>query len=135
MNSMGKLASIFFLLLQISSFNCIAQKNTPCDSTEIFSVADKMPVYPGGDAEFFQYLIKHIKQPKINKSEEIPPSKVFVNFLIDQTGYPHFLSANPTGVLDSIQYIIERMPAWSPGIQKDKAVCVKFVLPVRVEYQ
>jgi len=98
----------------------------------VFMVVEKMPVFPGGDAELFTYLSTNIRYPaeaRETKSE----GRVICTFVIEKDG-----SINEVEVVKSVSpsldeeavRVISAMPNWTPGEQRGQQVRVKYTLPI-----
>ena len=98
----------------------------------VFMVVEKMPVFPGGDAELFAYLSTNIRYPaeaRETKSE----GRVICSFVIEKDG-----SINEVEVVKSVSpsldeeavRVISAMPNWTPGEQRGQQVRVKYTLPI-----
>lgn len=104
---------------------------------EIFVVAENMPSFPGGDAALLQYLGKNIKYPTIS-AETGTQGRVIVQFVVDKDG----TITNPVVVKSVDAYldkealrVINAMPKWTPGKQRNQPVRVKYTLPVMFRLQ
>jgi len=99
---------------------------------EVFSFAEVMPEFIGGQEEFRQYLSKNLKYPSLAKENEIQ-GRVFVSFIVEADG-----SITNVQVVRSIsplldqeaKRVIEQMPDWKPGMQNQVPVRVSFTLPI-----
>lgn len=103
----------------------------------VFVVAEKMPSFPGGDAALVQYLGKNIKYPTIS-AEIGTQGRVIVQFVVDKDG----TITNPVVVKSVDAYldkealrVINAMPKWTPGKQRNQPVRVKYTLPVMFRLQ
>lgn len=103
----------------------------------IFVLVEKMPSFPGGDAALFQYLGKNIKYPTIS-AEMGTQGRVIVQFVVDKDG----TITNPVVVKSVDAYldkealrVINAMPKWTPGKQRNQPVRVKYTLPVMFRLQ
>lgn len=104
---------------------------------EIFVTVEKMPSFPGGDAALLQYLGKNIKYPTISAEGGIQ-GRVIVQFVVDKDG----AITNPVVVRSVDAYldkealrVINAMPKWTPGKQRNQPVRVKYTLPVMFRLQ
>lgn len=103
--------------------------------TDIFTKADKMPVYPGGDDALMKYLSENIEYPPACKEEGVEGT-VYLSFVVDKSGEltdmkvlkspDERLSANAMDVLS-------KMPAWTPGENAGKLVKVQYNLPIKYQ--
>lgn len=89
---------------------------------------EKQPEYPGGMNKFYQYLGEERK-----KSKEEFNGKVFLSFIVDKDGsLKKIRVVKGAGEKENKEAIrlLKNSPKWSPGVYKDKAVAVKYNLPV-----
>jgi len=99
---------------------------------EVFSFAEVMPEFIGGQEEFRDYLSNNLKYPPLAKENEIQ-GRVFVSFIVEPDGsitnVQIVRSVNP--LLDAeAKRVIEDMPNWKPGMQNQVPVRVSFTLPI-----
>lgn len=107
------------------------------DENETFIIVETMPKFPGGDAALMKFLAQSIKYPVVAQENGIQGS-VVCSFIIDKDG-----SIIDIEVLKGIDISLDReairviglMPKWSPGMQRDKAVRVKYTLPIKFRLQ
>ena len=99
----------------------------------IFEVVEESPSFPGGVAKLYEFLSKQLRYPEMAKENGIQ-GKVFVQFVVCKDG-----SIKDVKVIKSIHNtldkeasrVVKRMPKWSPGKQRGKAVNTKFTLPIK----
>jgi periplasmic protein TonB len=136
---MVKLIGGIFLLL-FSSQMSFAQKDQLADSVvdkeEVFSVVEQPAEFPGGITKFQKFLSKNMKYPKEAKRLGIE-GKVFVEFVIDTTGYLLMNSVNvKRGVHklidDEALRVIKTLPRWKPGFSTrlNRFVRQRWVIPI-----
>ena len=117
-------------------FSPESEKAEATDSSGLptpYLVAEKMPEFQGGDLNTFRtWVQQHLKYPSELYREGIE-GRVVVTFVIERDGSlssvkvmrsPHPLFT------DAVVQVLEQSPLWKPGIQKDRAVRVKYMLPV-----
>lgn len=102
------------------------------DSETALEVADKMPTFPGGQAALMQYLAKSIKYPTIaQKNKE--QGRVMIQMIIGKDGSMSDIrvlkGVSPTLDAEAIR-VMSNMPNWEPGMDKGKAISVKYTVPV-----
>ncbi len=100
---------------------------------EIFTIVEDMPSFPGGEAELYKYLGKNLKYPAMAKDANIQ-GIVFVTFVVKEDGSidgVRVLRGIGGGCDEAAVAVVEKMPKWSPGKQRGKAVRVQYNLPVR----
>ena len=108
---------------------------TPTD--DIFVIVETMPKFPGGDAAMMSFIAQSIKYP-VTAIERGLDGKVICSFVIDKDG-----SITDVEVVRGIDVSLDKealrviglMPKWSPGMQRDKAVRVKYTLPINFRLQ
>lgn len=97
-----------------------------------FMVVEDMPEFPGGTAALLEYLRKNIKYPAICRENNIQ-GRVIVSFVVNKDGAivdPEVVkSVNPSLDKEAVR-VISTMPNWKPGMQRGKAVRVKYTVPV-----
>jgi TonB family protein len=108
--------------------------NSKPDSSAVynFAVIEEKPEFPGGNAALMQFLGSNTKYPEYAKENGIQ-GRVFVAFVIDKDG-----KVIDVEILRGVHKILDKeairvvssMPDWSPGIQKGKAVKVRYQVPI-----
>ena len=98
----------------------------------IFEVVEQMPEFPnGGMAGLMQYLSKNIKYPTIAQ-ENGTQGRVTVQFVVNRDGSivdaKVLRGVDPYLDKEAIR-VISSMPKWNPGMQRGKAVRVKYTVP------
>lgn len=106
-------------------------KNQKDESGKIFSNAEQMPSFPGGDAKLFKFLkkIKYTKQARRNRIT----GKIYVTFVINKEGKVNdakILRGLGYGLDEEVLRVINKMPVWIPGRINDRRVSVQYNLPV-----
>ncbi|MDP3462804.1 MAG: energy transducer TonB [Bacteroidales bacterium] len=105
--------------------------------TEIFTVVESMPEFPGGAAKMMEFIAKNIKYPPMARESGIQ-GRVFVNFVVEPDGSVSnvkVLRGIGGGCDEEAIRVVNNMPKWTPGRQRGKAVRVSFNLPVRFTLQ
>lgn len=99
----------------------------------VFEVVEKMPEFPnGGMPGLMKYLSDNIRYPEAAKVAGIQ-GRVTVQFVVDKDG-----SITNVETLRGVDAeldkeairVISSMPKWIPGMQKGKAVKVRYTVPV-----
>ena len=106
-------------------------------AAEIFDVVEKMPEFPGGNAALMSYLAKNIKYPTIAQ-ENGTQGRVIVQFVVNKDG--SIVDAKVARSVDpyldkEALRVINSMPKWNPGMQRNKPVRVKYTVPVMFRLQ
>ena len=102
------------------------------EEEEIFTVVEEMPQFPGGEKALLKYLAS-IPYPAIAKENDIEGS-VFIRFVIDKSGNVTSVQiAKGTDKIlnDAALKHVKKMPNWTPGKQRGKAVKVQYVVPIK----
>lgn len=105
------------------------------DEEEIYQFVEEMPSFPGGDLQ--KWLQKQARYP-MSALENGISGKVYVQFVIEKDG-----SVTQVQVIRSVDRdldnealrVVKSMPKWKPGRQQDKAVRVKYTVPVNFQMQ
>ena len=103
----------------------------------VFVIVESMPSFPGGARELMKYLNKNLRYPALAKETGIQ-GKVFITFVVEKDG-----SVTDVSVLRGIGggcdkeaiRVVESMPNWIPGRQRNVLVRVRFNLPVKFRLQ
>jgi TonB family protein len=93
---------------------------------------DQMPVFPGGEKAFGEFIGKEVKYPEDAKKAGIN-GKVFIKFVVNKEGNV-VNSTIARGVSPSLDNealrVINKMPKWTPGKQGGKDVDVELTVPI-----
>ena len=116
----------------------VAVEEEEPEEQTIFEVVEQMPEFPnGGMAGLMQYLSKNIKYPTIAQ-ENGTQGRVTVQFVVNRDGSivdaKVVRSVDPYLDKEAIR-VISSMPKWKPGMQRGKAVRVKYTVPVMFRLQ
>lgn len=99
---------------------------------EIFMIVEEMPEFPGGQEALQKYLAENIRYPVIAEENGIQ-GRVFVSFVINQKGEvtnATVMRGVDTHLDREALRVIQAMPKWKPGKQRNVPVRVSCVLPV-----
>jgi len=102
-----------------------------------FIMVEDMPEFPGGLQAMMRFVAEHVKYPTICVETGIE-GKVFVSFVIDKTGEVidvKVLRSPHESLSKEAVRVVESMPRWTPGRQRDKAVKVAYNIPVNFVLQ
>ncbi|HET6243211.1 MAG: energy transducer TonB [Bacteroidetes bacterium] len=115
-----------------STFVDIVQKDEVIVENEIFTIVENMPSFPGGEEALFKFLGNEMKYPQMAKDAGIQGT-VYVTFVIGSDGKVKDVKIlrGVKGLDDEAVRVVQKMPAWSPGKQRGKAVSVQYNLPIR----
>lgn len=102
---------------------------------EIFTIVEKMPVFPGGDQARAKFIVQNLQFPQKYKGSGISGT-VYVTFVVSKTGKV----ANAKvlrGVIEAPEYdeeavrVVSVMPNWVPGEQNGNQVSVQYNMPIK----
>ena len=97
-----------------------------------FDVVEQMPEYPGGPMELMKFLSETVKYPK-EAEKKGTQGRVVATFIVETDGTITNVKVvkKVSDELDAEAVrVINAMPKWKPGMQKGKAVRVKYTIPV-----
>ena len=131
--------SIITTLVFLFCFASVAQAqeetsmNVPDNDTTIYTIVDKMPSFPGGDAFMYMFLAKNVRYPQ-RPREDGYYGKVYVKFVVETDGSLsniEVLKGVGGGCTEEALRVIDLMPKWVPGETADgKKARVNYTLPV-----
>lgn len=110
----------------------------PTPKDVVFEVVEVMPEFPnGGMPGLMKYLGKNVKYPIEAHANNIE-GRVVVHFIVNKDG-----SISNVGLTRSVDPLLDKeairvissMPKWKPGMQRGKAVRVKYTVPVMFRLQ
>lgn len=104
---------------------------------EIFLVVESMPVFPGGEVKMMEFIAKNLKYPALARESGIQ-GRVFVYFVVEPDGSvsnARVARGIGGGCDEEAIRVINAMPKWSPGKQRNRPVRVSFTIPVRFVLQ
>ena len=113
------------------------QQEAKVDENGIHQVCEEMPEFPGGMQECMKWLGKNIKYPTTAQEKGIQ-GRVIVQFVVERDGSitePKVVRGVDPDLDKEALRVISIMPNWKPGMQKGKAVRVKYTLPVAYRLQ
>lgn len=100
---------------------------------EVFVFVEENPSYPGGDEARIKFLSANIKYPDIAKEGNIQGT-VYVTFVVEKDGSVSnvkVLRGIGGGCDEEAVNVIKKMPKWSPGKQRGRAVRAQFNMPIK----
>ena len=112
---------------QLASDSIVSQRG---DS--VYTVADKMPEFPGGDKGLIEFINKKLHYPSDAKKAN-EQGKVIVEFVISKTGKVEnakILKGLSPDLDKEALRVVGKLPAWTPGEQGGNKVAVYKVVPV-----
>lgn len=104
----------------------------PSSEGNYYTVVDKMPRFPGGDAELLKFLARNIRYPEEAKEKQLG-GRVICSFIVGKEGnlYDVQILRGVHPVLDAEAIrVLKTMPVWMPGEKDGRAVAVKYTVPI-----
>lgn len=101
--------------------------------TEIFTVVETSPSFPGGDEERLKFLARNLNYPA-EAREAAVQGTVYITFVVERDGSisdVRVLRGIGAGCDEEALRVIKMMPKWSPGKQRGKPVRVQFNMPIK----
>jgi protein TonB len=99
----------------------------------IFQVVEDNPDFPGGEEARIRFLRDNIRYPAIARESGIQGT-VFITFVVERDGSitdVKIVRGIGGGCDEEAVRVVERMPKWTPGKQRGRAVRVQFNMPIR----
>jgi periplasmic protein TonB len=104
--------------------------------TKIFQIVQQLPEYPGGMSALVEFLTKNLRYPSSAVRDSIQ-GRVIAQFIIHKDG-----SISDIKILHHLSKecdqealrVLNMMKKWKPGIEHNKPVDVKFVVPVEYKF-
>ena len=109
---------------------------TAIDESEIPNSVNKLPVYPGGNLAFQEFLKKTSDDMVQYLNEDQRTAYVQVEYTIDKEGNPinpKIIKGGNDELNEHLLDAFEKMPKWSPAIRLEKPVPMKLKQTVVVE--
>jgi len=103
------------------------------EKEEVFTFAEEMPSFPGGDEELYAYIGQNIQYPEIAKKAGTE-GKVIVEFTVGKdgrVGNVRVLKGIGAGCDEEAVRVIRSMPRWNPGKQNGVPVPVRITVPIQ----
>lgn len=104
---------------------------------EVFTFAEEMPSFPGGDGALYGFLAQNIAYPEIAKRAGVE-GQVIVTFTVSKTGQissPRVARGIGGGCDEEALRVVMMMPRWNPGKQNGQPVNVQVTVPIRFQLQ
>jgi len=120
-----------FYPIEITPTDCGLPSFSP-DSTGVYTFTEKMPEYPGGEAELMSFISRnkyHFKPEDDNP----PQGTVIIQFIVKETGEISNIklirSIDKDLDNDAIR-VVKMLAKWKPGVHDGRKVNVYYILPV-----
>ncbi|MBC7565537.1 MAG: energy transducer TonB [Pedobacter sp.] len=102
------------------------------DKVHDFTSLDQQPTFPGGMAQFYQYLKRTVVYPMEAQEKNIQ-GKVFLSFTVEKNGELTNIKVDRKlggGTDEEAIRVIKLSPHWIPGLLDKKPVRVKYNIPI-----
>jgi len=120
----------------VDEYNFDTEEEVLEDDTPFIRV-EEMPEFPGGQMAMMTFVAKNVKYPVVCVENHIQ-GKVFVSFVIDRTGEVidvKVLRSPHESLSKEAVRVVESMPRWKAGRQRNNAVKVAYNIPVNFVLQ
>lgn len=99
---------------------------------DVYFIVEEMPVFPGGENAFREFISNNVNYPEIAQKEGIQ-GKVYVTFIVDVDG-----AVSKTRIVRGVDpsldkealRVVNTLPKWTPGKEKGKPVKVSYTVPI-----
>jgi len=99
---------------------------------EIFTVVEAMPEFPGGDEARVRFLQENLKYPQAAKEAGIE-GRVYLTFVVEKDGRVtdvKVLRGIGGGCDEEAIRVVQAMPKWKAGMQRNRPVRVQYNMPI-----
>lgn len=106
--------------------------SAPADGNQVYTVVEKKPQFPGGEAELLRYISENLRYPEVAKNEK-NQGRVVVQFVVKSDGSVGDVKIirKVSDALDAeAARVIKSLPTFTPGEMGGKPVSVWYTLPV-----
>jgi TonB family protein len=97
-----------------------------------FVSLETQPTFPGGMAQFYEFLKRTVRYPKEAQDKNIQ-GKVFLSFVVEKNGELTNIKVDRKlggGTDEEAIRVMKLSPHWKPGTQDKKPVRVKYNIPI-----
>lgn len=110
----------------------------------IFDPIETQPIFPGGMDSLYCFIESRLNFKILNYTKH--EGRVIAQFVIERSGKVTNVEVNPkyihrlsnliqdSLIENEIRRVLQLLPDWTPGFQRDKPVRVRFTIPFRVPY-
>jgi len=98
----------------------------------IYTWAEEMPKFPGGDSELMKFFSQNLSYPEIAKRAGVE-GKVILSFIVDKNGNivdVKVAKSIGAGCDEEAMRVLKIMPSWIPGKQNGNPVLTRINIPV-----
>jgi len=130
---MIKLLSLFVFVCFSLMSSAQTLDSNKINGNTIFVYTEEIPQFPGGEQAQMRFMSENIRYPEFERDSGIQ-GLVVASFIIEKDGRItdiKILKGVTPDIDKELIRVLKKMPRWSPGKQKGKAVRVRINLPVR----
>lgn len=121
----------------IVDFSNLVFEEETREEGEIFMIVEEMPEFPGGSEALQKYLAQSVRYPVIAQENGIQ-GRVYIQFVINQNGEVTnatiLRGVDPSLDREALR-VVEAMPKWKPGKQRNRPVRVSYTVPINFVLQ
>lgn len=121
----------------IVDFSNLVFEEETREEGEIFMIVEEMPEFPGGTEALQKYLAQSVRYPVIAQENGIQ-GRVYIQFVINQNGEVTnatiLRGVDPSLDREALR-VVEAMPKWKPGKQRNRPVRVSYTVPINFVLQ
>ncbi|MBL7920876.1 MAG: TonB family protein [Bacteroidia bacterium] len=135
---MKKFIIFFFILSTIACFSQTQNLTVSNEAqTEVYTIVEEMPEFPGGIAEMSNFIRKNLMFPQSAiKDTLFSECKAYIKFIVDEKGdiknAEIIKSCNGCADCDKEALrVVKSMPQWKPGKMDGRAVKAFYNLPFK----
>ncbi|MES2417905.1 MAG: energy transducer TonB [Bacteroidota bacterium] len=115
--------------------NAEKPRETAVEKDNIYNLiaVETPPTYPGGMAEFYKFLGKNLKYPKLAKENKVSGT-IYISFIVEKNGkITNIKAINKlgSGIEEEAIRVMNLSQKWNPGMQSGKPVYVKYSIPIK----
>ena len=99
---------------------------------EIFTIVDKMPQFPTGDEGLGRFISEYMRYPSRAKEEGLQ-GRILCSFIVGKDGTIsnlEVINGLDNDLDNEALRVLSMMPKWTPGMNDNKTVSVKCILPI-----
>lgn len=118
--------------VEVTKMEVEKEEEEEAEEAPIFFIVEEMPEFPGGPTEISRFIMENVKYPVIAQENGIQ-GKVYVSFIVNGKGEVENVKiargVDPSLDKEAIR-VVQSLPKWKPGKQRNKPVKVSFTIPV-----
>jgi len=118
---------------EVQEYVPVTEQEDEIEEKQIFTIVEKAPSFPGGDAARIKFMQENIKYPQMAKESGIQGT-VYITFVVERNGSVSkvkILRGIGGGCDEEAIRVVKAMPKWNAGKQRGKPVRVQFNMPIK----